>query len=262
MFEFIKKYIDYQKKKQEYNELVRDFVKDGKLDNKQKKKLNKFIEDNSLKKEDVRSIHKKACELAWNSIVGDKIIAEEEKNSLEDIMNYFELTKDDFNFNQKAFNKYYTLGLIENGKLPKIEEHDVDVIFKKDEVLHWGCPATIKKYKRVTNRVNYGGPTASIKIMKGVRYRVGSMGYSTSSSEYLVSEDSGIFWLTNQRIGFKGNRKNFVFPYTKIYSFDLSKDGLFVAKEGREKPYILGLDDYDVPCAIISCIINQDEAQK
>ncbi|MFA5369065.1 MAG: hypothetical protein WC303_03665 [Candidatus Paceibacterota bacterium] len=257
MFEFIKKYINHQKKKQEYNEVVRDFVKNGKLTNEQKKELNKFVENNSLKKEDVLNIHKKACELAWDSLIGNKIITEEEKNSLEDIMNYFGLTKDDFNFNQKAFNKYYTLGLIDKGELPKIEGHDVEVIFKKNEVLHWGCPANIKKYKRITNRVSYGGPTASIRIMKGVRYRVGSLGYSTSSSEYLVSEDTGIFWLTNQRIGFKGDRKNFVFPYSKIYSFSLSKDGLSIVKDGREKPYILGLDDYDVPCAIISYIINQ-----
>lgn len=257
MINYIKRYLEKQKKKSEYANLLRGFVKGGKLNDEQKNKLAKFIESNELRREELGGIHKKACELAWDSTIGDKIITEEEKNSLEDIMNYFGLSKDDFNFNQKAFNKYYTLGLIEKGKLPEIKEHDVDVIFKKDEVLHWGCPATIKKYKRVTNRVSYGGPTASIKIMKGVRYRVGSLGYSTSSNEYLVSEDSGIFWLTNQRVGFKGNRKNFVFPYTKIYSFDLSRDGLFLAKEGREKPYILGLDDYDVPCAIISYIINQ-----
>ena len=45
--------------------------------------------------------------------------------------------------------------------------------------------------------------------------------------------------------------KNFTFPYSKIHSFELTQAGLEVSKEDKETPYIIGLDDYDVPCMMI-----------
>ena len=53
--------------------------------------------------------------------------------------------------------------------------------------------------------------------------------------------------------------KNFAFLYFKIHSFELTQAGLEVSKEGKEMLYIIGLDDYDVPCIMISHILNDDK---
>jgi len=259
MLDFVKKYLTKREGKTKYNNLLKDFLSDGKLDEKEKKELERLSKEYNITELELLEAHKKGSALAFQSIISDGKITEDEKSALEELMNYFKVSQKDFKFDQKAFNKFYTLGLIDKGILPDIQEHDIDIIFKKGEILHWGCPGALRKYQRVTNRINYSGPTASIKIMKGVRYRMGSIGYSTSSSEYLINEDTGVFWLTNQRIGFRGNRKNFVFPYSKIHAFELTKNGLTILKDGREKPYIIGLDDYDIPCMIISHILNNDK---
>lgn len=259
MLDFVKKYLTKREGKIKYNNLLKDFLSDGKLDEKEKKELERLSKEYNITELELIEAHKKGSTLAFQNIISDGKITDEEKEALEDLMKYFKVSQKDFKFDQKSFNKFYTLGLIDKGILPEIQQHDIDIIFKKGEILHWGCTGALRKYQRVTNRINYSGPIASIKIMKGVRYRMGSIGYSTSSSEYLINEDTGVFWLTNQRIGFRGNRKNFVFPYTKIHAFELTKDGLTILKDGREKPYIVGLDDYDIPCMIISHILNDDK---
>lgn len=259
MLNFVKNFLTKREGKIKYDKLLKGFLSDGKLDAEEKQELEKLAKEYGFSKEELMEAHKTASTLAFQNIISDSKITDEEKKALEELMDYFGVSQKDFKFDQKAFNKFYTLGLIEKGILPEIQQHDIDIVFKKGEVLHWGCPAVIKKYKRITNRISYGGPTMSIKIMKGLRYRVGSIGFSTSSSEHLIAEDSGAFWLTNQRIGFRGNRKNFAFPYSKIHSFELTQAGLEVSKEGKETPYIIGLDDYDVPCMMISHILNDDK---
>ncbi len=256
---FIRKFLTKREGKIKYDKLIKCFLSDGKLDEIEKVELEKLSKQYGFSKEELFEAHKKASTLAFQNIISNSRITDDEKKALEELMDYFGISKKDFKFDQKAFNKFYTLGLIEKGILPVIQQHDISIVFKKGEVLHWVCPAVTKKYKRITNLIRYGGPTMSIKIMKGLRYRVGSVGYSTSSSEHLITEDNGAFWLTNQRIGFRGNRKNFAFPYSKIHSFELTKAGLEVSKEGKETPYIIGLNDYDIPCMMISHILNDDK---
>ncbi|PIT88670.1 MAG: hypothetical protein COU29_02795 [Candidatus Magasanikbacteria bacterium CG10_big_fil_rev_8_21_14_0_10_36_32] len=259
MFNFVKNFLTKREGKNKYGKMLVDFLSDGKLDDREKEELKKLSKEYGLEAQELLSAHKKASSLTFKNIISDSKITEDERKSLEELMNYFGISQKDFDFDQKAFNKFYALGLIDKGIMLEIQQHDVDIIFKKGEVLHWGCPAVIKKYKRIANRINYGGLTGSIKIMKGLRYRVGSIGYSTASNEHLITEDVGIFWLTNQRVGFKGNRKNFSFPYSKIHVFELTQVGLLFSKEGKEIPYIVGLDDYDVPCMMISHILNNNK---
>ncbi|MFH1252749.1 MAG: hypothetical protein V1664_00225 [Candidatus Uhrbacteria bacterium] len=256
MLDFIKKFLTKREGKDKYNKLLENFLSDGKLDDNEKAELEKLIKEYGFSKEELFDAQKRAGSFAFQNIISDRKITDEEKKSLEELMDYFGVSQKDFNLDQKAFNKFYALGLIEKGIFPEIKQHDLDIIFKKGEILHWGCQAVMKKYKKITNRVSYGGPVASIKIMKGLRYRVGSVNFSTSTSEHLVVEDSGAFWVTNQRLGFRGKRKNFSFPFTKIHAFELTPTGLVISKEGKETPYIIGLDDYDVPCMIISQILN------
>jgi len=92
-------------------------------------------------------------------------------------------------------------------------------------------------------------------------YRVGSLDLGRSTKEIVDVEDTGVLWMTNQRIGFIGRKKNFTLAYGKILSFDVNSNGLFLRKEGREAPYIIGMDDYEVPCSIISFVLNEMEQE-
>lgn len=241
---------------QQYRKILTYFLKDGVIDPLELEQL-KYVENKyELTKEEIRKIQRKALSTYFNEIISDQRISEEERKSLQDLLNLFSLQTNEINFDQKIFNKYYTLGLIEQGSLPSVEnKNELNIIFKPNEILHYGASSQLNKIKKVTKRINYGGLTGSIKIMKGVRYRIGSIGVQTKTQEILDTEDVGILYITNQRIGFKGNKKQFNILFNKIISFELFSEGIFIFKQGKETPYILTLDDYEVPLSILSCLL-------
>lgn len=64
-------------------------------------------------------------------------------------------------------------------------------------------------------------------------------------------------WLTNERIRFSGPRKTFAPSYSKITSFEATSEGLRIVKQGRETPYLVRPDDFEIPCAVISYLLNR-----
>ena len=257
MFWIIKKFFTKRSGKKEYGKKLIDFLSDWKLDKAEKSELKKIAKEYDLNEKDLLSFHKKACSHKLSDISSDGKITEVEKKSLEELMKYFKLSTDDYDFNQGTFNKFYTLGLIEKWVLPTAS-HNLNVIFKKWEVLHWWNWAELKKHKKKTTRVNFWWLTWSIKIAKGVRYRVWSLWVSTHSTEYLVTEDEWTLWLSNMRIWFAWTRKQFTIPYNKVLSFNLTEEWLYIYKDGRENPFIIQMDDYEVTCAICSFMLNQE----
>lgn len=257
MFNFVKNYLAKREANNEYQETLRRFLADGKLDDTEKKQLDELKVKYGFTEEDLSNAHKKATSLVFKNISSDERITDEEKEEMEALMGYFGLGQGDFEFNQENFNKFYSLALIDKGILPTPKHTGLNIIFKKGEILHWLCEASLRKQKRITERIDYSGLTGSIKIMKGWRYKVGSIKLAPQTRDIMACEDIGNFGMTNQRIGFLGNKKNFTFPYEKILSFELYKDGLSIHKEGKENPYIVGLDDAEVPAAILSAILNR-----
>lgn len=244
--------------KNKYSSKLLTFILKGYLDDRDKKELDDLALSFSLSKNDLKPIHQKAFSLLFNQIITDQRITSQEKTNMENVLNYFDLSQGDYFFDQQKFNKYYSLAQIDDGVLPEPEHIGLDIIFKKDEILHWLCPATLAKYKNVVDRVSYAGFRSSLRICKGLSYRTGSYKIGSESKEHLLPQDTGTFWITNQRLGFRGARKNIIIDFKKVNMFDLTEVGLIISKDGRETPYLLILDDYDVPLSILSIIVNKN----
>jgi hypothetical protein len=258
MFNFITKYLAVKKGKKEYEAKLTQALQDGTISSGESQDLKETLDHYGLGKKELLAIQQKAFALTFGQTISDKKISEEEKKALEALVNYFGLSLDEIRFDQRAFNKYYTLGLLDKGIFPQMESDGTGIILKKEEKVHWLCAAQTLRHKSVTQRINYGGLTGSVRIAKGLRYRVGSLNVSRVTSDVLTVEDTGLLWITNKRIGFKGAKKDFAIAYEKVLSFDVSSAGMVIAKEGRDTPYIIAPDDFDVPCAVLSALINQE----
>ncbi len=256
---FVNSIFEKRRHLKEYGELVNASLSDGILSDSEKQKLSEMQSRFGLTDDDVRSSHRAGASRALKQISSDRRITEDEKSALNAILEHFKIEPKDISFDQKSFNKFYTLALLDNGIMPTVsrEHHDLNMVFKEGEVMHFGQAAVLRKFRRVTTRVNYGGLSASIKIAKGLRYRVGSMGVSSQSTEVLSPEDTGGLYFTSERVVFAGHRKRFEIPYAKVSAFELKPEGLFIFKTGKETPYILTMDDYEVPLAIVSHIMNE-----
>lgn len=253
----LKKWLNKRKGRREYSKKLMSFLSDHRLDSSEKEELEAVMARFELIASDILGIQKKAFTWLFNMLAADNRITIEEKDKFEDLALFFERSLSELGFDQERFNKAHILAQIEAGTLPAVQlDGTLGVVLKKGETLHWACGATFMKRKRVPQRVGYRGISASIKIMKGVKYRVGSFNVGFRSSQVLQRDDAGILWLTSQRIGFKGPHKHFSVPYKNIGSFEIAEGTLQIFKEGRENPYLICLSDYDVPCSILSLIVN------
>ena len=134
----------------------------------------------------------------------------------------------------------------------------VRIVYKDGEILHYALRTRMLKKKSKTVAFAYHGPQISIRIMRGLRYKAGMIMPAPIKEEYWDTEAEGMFFITNQRIGFVG-LKSFSINISKLFYLTFEEEMLFIFKEGRENPYIIHIpnDLAEEPLSTISTLLNR-----
>ncbi len=243
----------------EYGNKLSNLIVNNNLDNKALIELSQFTKKNKFTTKQIIEGQKIACSQCWNELIKDFVISDEDKTTFEKMLNFCQsLSEEDKkSWEEKIFIHHSLYNIEHNNILPNLNKSNLNILFKTDERLHFVLDAELMKKSRVTKKINYSGPTVSIKICKGVRYRIGSANVSRSVEEFWTADDFGTFWISNLRIGYIGENKNFVFPINKVHSLTVGEAGLSIFKEGRANPFIVSMKDYELACAIISKLVNE-----
>ena len=98
-----------------------------------------------------------------------------------------------------------------------------------------------------TSRVNYGGLTGNIKIMKGVHYRTGSIKTDVQHEDYQKVIFEGYPLLTNRRIILynKDTETAKAYPFTRILKATAYADGTMLSSESGKNVVIDGFENDD-----------------
>jgi hypothetical protein len=188
-----------------------------------------------------------------NAIKDERLTPDEEKE-MEAICKSLNIeTKVDEN-SQRILDRYKLYWVLENGEIPTI---DVDLNLQRGEICYFKSFANWYEYRAVTKRIDYGGPTAKIKIMKGVYYRVGSVKVNRVTSNELKLINSGDLYLTNKRLIFSGNDKNSTIKLEKVLSFTPYSDGVEIEKETGKIPTIMFNNNVDIFCIVLSRLLKE-----
>lgn len=118
------------------------------------------------------------------------------------------------------------------------------VNFQKGESLIWAFPGA--DYLEDRSRVQYQGGSQgiSLRIMKGVYYRVGAFKGERTVSTERKFVDSGWVFITDRNLYFAGDNKSLRVPYAKIVSFQPFSDGIgFIRDAATAKPQIFRTGD-------------------
>ncbi len=142
--------------------------------------------------------------------------------------------------------------LIENGQIPVLE---VDLNLQRGEECYFITDVQWYEQRAVTQRVNYHGPTARIKITKGVYYHVGSIAPQRVSAEEWKQIDTGRVYLTNKRLIFMGSKKNSNIKLSRILSFTPYTDGVGLEKDAGRSPMLQFKTDVNVFSMILSRLL-------
>jgi hypothetical protein len=240
-----------------YEHNYNDVIIDGKIYDSEKEFLQRLKENlrlSTIVEEKITNESRQTfLQKQFNKIVADGRISPDEweeltitAKNLDDTINLDEKTKE-------KVEKFKLYWLIEHGELP-IKE--VSIYLQQNEQCYFVSGADWLEHRTVTKRYNYSGPTARIRIMKGVYYRFGSVGIQRSTSEELQLIDSGRIFVTNKRIIFLGNKKSTNIPLNKILSINPYSDGVGIEKSSGRSPIITVSTDADLLVMILSRVIN------
>jgi hypothetical protein len=134
---------------------------------------------------------------------------------------------------------------------------ETPLLLRKGEFCVYGTKARAMEERSRTVRVNYGGPTARIKIMKGVYYSMGSLGVSRQTESYMHSFGEGVLAATNRRLLWMSPSKTISLPLQKIVMFEPYSDGVKLHKE-TGKPIIFSwTKDNGVGSVLIGRVLDE-----
>lgn len=195
-----------------------------------------------------------AVQTAFTGAVADRRYAEDEEAHVTALAKSLGVTIKHDESTAALVTRFKLMARIEDGELPSVA---VPILLKRGELCHFSGPAAHHQIKTVTKRMNYGGPTASIKIMKGVRWRVGSIAVQRVTTDVMTKLDTGTLYVTSTRLLFDGAKKNTSIPFGKITNFTVFKDGLQVEKEAGADQYFLGASDWELAGACLDRAVSK-----
>lgn len=252
-------------KNQSFEKVVRVLLKEGisslivnhELPNNYDILLKQYQGNLDVSEELVESISKEVrvetLQNLFASITENQRVSPEEdtqlKNSAKSLQIEFKL--DDKS--AKKFEKMKNYWSIENEELVPL---DCDLSLQKKENCYQELSVVWKEKRKVTKRINYAGPTAKIKIMKGVHYRIGSAQIQRVTNEELVEVDKGKLYITSKRLIFVGSKKNTNILYSKILSFIPYKDGIEIVKDSGRNPLFQCSNLSEETLLILNRLIN------
>lgn len=117
------------------------------------------------------------------------------------------------------------------------------IILKKNEEASVALSGiTLREARAVRHtRGGYAGPT--IRVAKGVSFRMGSVAARSESRDELRDIDKGTLVLTNKRLIFIGSKRTTNIDLRKIISITAYKDGIASQRENKQKTeYFTGID--------------------
>jgi hypothetical protein len=189
-----------------------------------------------------RIMSSKWCELV-DQALDDHILTAEEEHRLKAIIDAFSLP-------QAAINEHgHLTKLVKAAILRDLQAGtpttritlDVALPFKLQsrEVVLWAFPKT-RLYERITKRKITGGSMgASIRIMKGVYWRIGAFQGVPVSWDETHHTDTGLLILTNKNILFSGPIRNQRISYSKLATIEPHRDAIEIQRDATTaKPQI------------------------
>ena len=177
----------------------------------------------------------KGWENSVEQFLEDGILDTTEEKRLVEFKERFALSQSELDRNGALTKtaKAAVLREVLNGVIPQRMSVDgnLPVNLQKGEQVVWafsGCKYLEDKTRR---QVVGGSQGVSVRVMKGVYYRVGAFKGQAVEHTERVHIDTGWVVVTNKNIYFSGPRKSVRLPYAKIVSFEPFSDGIGVMRD-------------------------------
>lgn len=209
-------------------------------------RLELIAKNSAIPRERIREALISGWAAALDLFLDDKSLAPQEEERLMTFATRFSLTPEELNtsgaYGRAAMGA--TIWELLDGQIPcRLKFKGLPFNLQKEETLVWAFGQS-KYYEEKVRREFVGAHHGvSLRVARGVYYRVGGFrGHPVERSE-LVEIDTGIVGVTSKHLYFAGPKTSLRVPYQKIVSFRPYNDGLGVyrdAASAKQQIFVTG----------------------
>jgi len=209
-----------------------------------------------LTEDDLKHVRVRAYNAALDAVKSNGQVTSKKEADLGKIQLFLKIPDEEIANSKKELARLRLVTEIQNGNLPDLSVQDV--ILQKNEIAHWSEPASLLEERVVDRRYEGGSHGVSIRIVKGIYYRVGSQRGHLVTDKAVVPISWGDLIITNKRIIFRGDSKSFNVRLDKLLETHLFSDGLRITDDKGKTRIIRFVDsaNRDIVGATLSYVVN------
>lgn len=185
-------------------------------------------------------------ELAVERAFEDGVLSRSEEKALTGLARKFSLSPDELNRKgaQDRVERGAILRAVLEGDFPELAiQGSLPFNLQKTEKLVWVFQDVDYFEERLRTRYEGGSRGVSVRVARGVYYRVGGFKGERVQTAETVHADTGLLGLTDRHLYFAGSSKRFRIRYDKIVAFEPYSDGIGVqrdAQTARPQSFVTG----------------------
>lgn len=183
-------------------------------------------------------------ELAVERAFEDGVLSRSEETALTGLARKFSLSPGELNRNgaQDRVERGAILRTVLEGEFPELRGHHPFNLQKTEKLVYVFDDVDYFE-ERVRTSYEGGSRGVSVRVARGVYYRVGGFKGERVQTAETVHADTGLLGLTDKHLYFAGPSKRFRIRYDKIVAFEPYSDGIGVqrdAQTARPQSFVTG----------------------
>ena len=182
----------------------------------------------------------------------DRRLSPEELEQLASVARHLGITRDFDGATEAMLDRYALFWRIENGDLPVVIVPNMPL--EADETGHALLAAQRYEQRATGDGAEIEG-VGSVRIARGVYYRVGSASDERMNRTSLERIDEGRFLITSKRVIFDGKKGSVTIGLRDISSYQVYADGIVLERRTGAGPYLVLDGDVELTAVILGAAL-------
>lgn len=241
--------------------LLQQVVADGNVSDHELQQLSNYTMEFGIEHSETAIIVDEVFVNCVTQTMADRRVTAAEEKVIEHLANRLGVSPVTYQAAKSNMGYYALLHQLETSPFEQIPATwSSSVFLQHGEIDYFSVPATLLEERVVSRQMVGGSHGVSIRIMRGVSYRVGQSRGTMQSTTGIIPISGGEFTITSQRLVFSGDRKSVNAPFPKLQNLEMYSDGLRFSLTNRQKPIMVqfyNAESVELVGMFISRILNR-----
>lgn len=239
-----------------YSVALRDALADARLSDDERAILARLGESLRLPADVQQELFRRSSRAVIDQLldrsVADRRLSPEELEQLASVARHLGMTPNFDGATDAILDRYALFWRIENGDLPTATREDLTL--EPGEICHVSLPAERHEPRGAGDASETEG-IVSVRIARGVYFRVGSASEERMNRTWLARADAGQFAVTSTRVAFTGAQGTSTFRLRDISSYQVYADGIILERRSGPGPYFTIEGDVELAAVILGAAL-------